>query len=147
MTTEGSEESTSDYSRVQSESEAGSRVGALTGISQCTDSATAAMDYDDFTEYETFEECMLAFAQALKDKGFIPSWIFWQKACSYLADHYDDAPAKDAKGQFTRKVKLLKDQVLVAVYGPEWKKLMHWLINSSVSLALILGKLEHYTVN
>ena len=147
--TSDGERSVSAYSRVPSEvalEEPSSRNGAPTGIGQCTDLAETSLNLDDFVDYETYEECLLAFAQALStsksDVMLVPSWLLWQKVASYLADHYDDAPTKDAGGEYTKKVKLLRDQIMLAVHGADWKKRLKVRAPEAARAAFEASKLQ-----
>ena len=72
-------------------------AGAQPAFRMCTEWADEdVFDYDNFADHETFEQALVALAMAAKGKGLIPAWGLWQKAASYLADLYDDAPEKEA---------------------------------------------------
>ena len=80
---------------------------------------------DDYGDLEGFEVALLAFSEALKKNGFIPSWKFFLQYASALANVYEDAPATSPPGGYVQAIAALRIPMMVTLYGPDWKKILN----------------------
>ena len=72
-----------------------------------------ALNVDDYTEYDSFEEAMQALAG---DMAEVMPWNEWQKFASQLVTSYPDAPRDTKTWSALRKV-TMKER-----FGPDWQK-------------------------